>query len=704
MLRMRSPGALLVVVAHVGAALAVLVVLIALRMPVTGVGFVAAGTQIEVAAGGAVLARLAPAATVEFRSPAGAMRQTAGELVADHSPDGSPTTIAAWFAARDRLTAIAATSPATLTLPDGRRLVLIPQPRGVGDLSRDVWLLLVQGCAFALLGVWLAALRPRHWGARMFLVSCLGLVAASFSGALYDARELSADGALLRTLQVVNFAGSMVSAAGLLALYVCSPRALLRPGIALAGVGVAAAWGVAAGLGWLPLASFYAGLLTLTAGFIVVFGLQWRGSRHDPAARAALRWVGVTSLIGTGQLAVAMAAPQFLGIAAFGGDGMTILPLFIVYGSIAFGIGSNRLFDLDRWTYRIILGAVATLGFLIADIALVTLLHLGEGIAFALALLVVGFLYLPLRALIWRRIVGRPPLRDSEMFQIATEVAFAAHPAERRDGWRALLRRLFDPLEIATYEGTPEIPALVEEGAALVMPATADDTALRLGFRAGGRRLFGPAQVALAVEVLALMRRAEAARAEYARGVGEERRRIARDLHDEVCAVLLTSLHREDVSAVRGDVRTAMADIRTIIAGLTGERRALDQVVADLRYETAGRLAAAQIALDWPLPGVPLAPRLLDYPVYKALIASHREIVSNIVKHAGAARVTVAVAEDAEGLAIDVADDGGAAFAPRPARGHGLANLHLRLAEVGGSVALSPAAPGCRVLVTIPLD
>ena len=700
---MQSPQVVLVVAAHVAAACLAAILYIALHMPSVGIAFRAANSQVAIVSDDRILARIAPSSTVEFRSRVGAMQQTAGELVPDHSPDGSPATIARWFDARDRLAAITAV-PATLVLPGGQTVPMAPATRSWRDISIDVWLLLAQGCIILLIGLWLIVLRPRDWGARMFLISCIGLTAASWSGAVYDARALTADGTLLHAMQLVNFTGSMVGAAGLIGLYLCQPRGLLPPRVILACIGFAGLWGAATGLGWLPLAGFYAALLVCVAAFVAVFVVQWRLSRAAPTERAALRWVGVVSLIGTAQIGIAMAIPQFLNLPSLGSDGTTIVPLLIIYGSIAFGIGSSRLFELDRWTYRVILGAAATLGFLLIDTAIVALLHVEGAVAFALALLIIGYLYLPIRSLVWRRVVGRPTLEQSELFQRAIEVAFATSADDRRDGWRSLLCRIYDPLVIAASEAEVAVPGLCDSGAGLVIPATADDVALRLGFRAGGRRLFGLADVALAREVLTLMHRAEAARAQYARGVDEERQRIARDLHDDVCAVLLTSLHRRDVGAVRTDVRAAMAEIRMIISGLTGERLPLEAVVADLRHETASRLAAAGVVLDWPLAGTPSALRLLDYPVYKTLIASHREIISNIIKHARAQNVTVSLVQAGNTLKIDVVDDGSAPWDPAPARGNGLRNLQTRLDDIGGNIAMSPAGPGRRVDIVVPLD
>lgn len=701
---MRTPASLLRFATYACALLTAAVIFAALRMPAVGVRFAAADDRIAVTFAGGATTMVAAGGGVVFRGRSGELRQTARELVADFSPDGTPRAIAAWFGARDRLSRIITGDGATITLPGAAPAPLQARPHGLGDLPRDTWLLLAQGAIFTLLGTWIAAIKPAAWGARMFALSCAGLVAASFSGALYDARELSAGGALLHALQIVNFTGSLVSSAALLALFLCTPRLLARPRTALGIVAAAAVLGLLSGVGLLPLGTFYGGLLALTAGFVVVLIAQWRASRGDPVARATLRWVGLTTLIGSGQLAAAMALPQLLDLPSLAGDGMTIVPLAIVYGSIAFGIGRNRLFDLDKWTYRLMLGAIAAIGFLAIDAALVALVRLDGPVATVLTLLLIGYLYLPLRSFVWRKVAGTDRLSDGEKFQRATDVAFAASPAARRDGWRALLGQLFDPLSIDPATGPVLAAAVGDSGARLDIPAIADDVALRLHHHARGSRLFGSDQARLAGEMVALMRRAEIARAEYLRGVGEERRRIARDLHDDVCATLLTGLHRDDLGKLQTDVRGAMADIRTIIGGLTGERIELEQALADLRFETAERLSAAGIALDWPLPPRPHPARLLDYAVYRNLLSSHREAISNILKHARAKCVAVQVGAAGDMLSIAVQDDGRAGWDAAPAdRGRGIANMRQRLAEIGGRFALASGDAGTRVDIVIPL-
>ena len=146
--------------------------------------------------------------------------------------------------------------------------------------------------------------------------------------------------------------------------------------------------------------------------------------------------------------------------------------------------------------------------------------------------------------------------------------------------------------------------------------------------------------------------------------------------------------------------------MRAIVGGLTGERRPLPRVLADLRYETKRRLEAAEIALDWPVAeeddGAEI---LLDYEQYKNLSSAFREVISNLIRHAAAERATVTVRQDGA-LVIEVADDGVGLVAP-PAEqartGHGLRNIAERIEAIGGALDFPPCDKGTRVRMTVPL-
>lgn len=709
MFKVRSPGRAAFFAAYALIAICVMVIFTALQMPTLGVSFATTGQDIVLTAAQAGPAkRLTPGDRITFSSRAGQIDQNAGELVPDFEPAGSAQAVRFWFAQRDELARIGASPPVSLTFPAGATrttVVLHPAARRITDLSPDIWMLLAQGAGIGLLGLWLIILRPREWGARMFMISCLGVMVAAFSGAVYDARELTADGKLLRLMWGLNFLGSYVSGAGILALFLCQPRQMVKPGYALALIGIAALCGIGNALGWLTLSIFYWILLVQCAVIFCIILVQWRLARHDPIGRATLKWLGTVIFVGIVGLNLVMAAPQLLGMNLVAGDGLSILPVFLVYGSIAFGVGRFRLISLDRWTYRLILGAAAVLALLAVDALLIYWLGVEGRFAFAAALLVVGYLYLPARTWLWYWMVGRPALSDSELFKATAGVAYAPTPLARRTQWQALLVRLFDPLEILPCDD-PIAPSEVrKDGVEIVIPAAADECALLLRYRDGGRRLFDADHVKLVTELVAQMDQAELARDQYLRGAGEERQRIARDLHDDVSARLLTSLHRSDVNLVRSDVRKAMADIRSIISSLTGQKVALDRVMADLRHDTAERLEAAKISLVWPLSDDPFDGRLLAYPTYKGLMSSHREIITNVIRHSGADRVMVEVSAHKTGLFIAVEDNGSGLSEQASAiqSGNGIRNIRHRIEQIDGSFSIIPCAPGTRVEVMIPL-
>lgn len=701
----RAPVFQILLAAYVGILLAVAVVWTALQMPGAEVRFLPHGAQIRIQAGGGrVLALLPAKAPVVFTSPAGTVRDVAEAMVQDYAPDGATTDVAAWYADRTRLARMLGEGEVRLSWGDGAH-TLRPVGQTLSGLSADVWMLLGGGLVVWIIGAWIWVLRPTDWGARMFALAALGLLIAAFSGALFDAKALSASGGLLWALNALNLVGSSLYAAATLAQFAVFPQRIVAPAwlavLALAAV----AWAVGGAMGWLSLETYYAGLLAHLPVFAWLLWRQWRNAQLSPLDRGALRWIGLITLVGAGLLVVTMAAPKLMKSPSIASDGTAFGPLIVIFAGMAVAVGRYRLLDLDLWAYRLILAVLAALGLLAVDGALVLALHVQTGAALSLSILAVAAAYLPLRSRLWRGMTQHQAVSHDALFEMAASVAFKPDPAARRAGWLDLMRRLFTPLEIAALDEPIAAPQLRQQGLELVVPAIAGGPATLLRYRGRGQGMFRKPDVQLAAQLVGLMRQAESARESYWRGVNEERVRIARDLHDDVSARLLTSLHRDDLPAARRDVREAMADIRVILSGLSGDAIALEQVIADLRHETAERLAYAGLSLDWPIHLGEAGPRVLDYGVYKVLISSVRETVTNTLKHARASSLRVEVEEAEDRLRVVVRDDGagGEATSPRVGGGQGLRNLRGRLEQIGGSLAFALGAGGARTELTIPL-
>ena len=83
-------------------------------------------------------------------------------------------------------------------------------------------------------------------------------------------------------------------------------------------------------------------------------------------------------------------------------------------------------------------------------------------------------------------------------------------------------------------------------------------------------------------------------------------------------------------------------------------------------------------------------------PVATDLLATLREALSNVARHAEASRVDVVVTVDAEDgghLVLRVTDDGVGPPQPDAPRGHGLDNMAARAERHGGSLEITPARP-----------
>jgi signal transduction histidine kinase len=226
-------------------------------------------------------------------------------------------------------------------------------------------------------------------------------------------------------------------------------------------------------------------------------------------------------------------------------------------------------------------------------------------------------------------------------------------------------------------------------------------------------------------EVRERLQLAEAERErEAARQVAEERLRIARELHD-VLAHTITAMSvqaglaldvfddspakaRAALGAIRTASREAMAEIRATIGMLRdgdggpaprAPTPGLDQVegVIAEAQRTGLRVEAAVIGDSRPVPPA------VDTTAYRIV----QESLTNVVRHAGATRISVGIRYEPTALCIEIADDGiGAdpnfstgARAQRGQQGHGqgghgLIGMTERASALGGWLQAGPRPGG----------
>jgi signal transduction histidine kinase len=220
----------------------------------------------------------------------------------------------------------------------------------------------------------------------------------------------------------------------------------------------------------------------------------------------------------------------------------------------------------------------------------------------------------------------------------------------------------------------------------------------------------------------AALREREVARGELLRKVitaqEDERKRVARELHDETTQALAALLMRVDraVEAVRAGTTPALDELRAL-----AERALADvhRLILDLRpsvLDDLGLASAVRWYADRALTARGVAVRCefgelppLSAELETALFRICQEALSNVARHAQASHVLVELRAEGGRLCIDVEDDGvgfdQAAAAGRERRPHwGLLGIQERASLLGG-VARFDSSPGAgtRVEVRIPL-
>jgi two-component system sensor histidine kinase DevS len=709
-----SPAGIMLAATAFSTLCVALVLAAALSQPWLGLTLAAEapGGGVRIAAvapdGPAARAGLQPGQRLAAIGEGGGMPLRAEDLMEE--PDAHETYAAYrdFMARQSRMAALLAAPEVILHVAPPGTAAAEPRPvrpgeRPLGALPLVFWVQVASAIGCLTIGAWVWSLRRGDLGARLFALSGLGLFASALAAAVYSTRELALDGAVFRPLSAVNHFGAYLFGVAMIALFLTYPRQLVRPLALLLVPGLFVPLYLAniTHLVGTPALGIHMPVATMMLGIILLVLLQWVLARRDPVARAALRWMGLSVVLGAGAFVAAIAVPPLLGREPALSQGYALAFFGIVYAGIALGIRRYRLFDLGTWSFRILFYGAGLLLMVALDAALITLLNLEQAPAFGLALLAVGFLYLPLRDALARRLLGRRQPEHHEIFAAAMDVAFAPTAMGRAERWRGLLVRLFDPLKMEPLPDGPPVPEASPDGVEMTLPALADAPPLRLRFPFRGRGLFGPLQLGLVRQLAVLIAEAARSRDAYERGVAEERRRIARDLHDDVGARLLTGLSGAPTET-RPLLQAALTDIRAIVSGLSGERATFDQVLAEMRHEAARRCEAAGVTLDWPL-GAMMETAPLEYREAKALTSAMREIVSNMLRHAAAGRFSVRAALEEGVVTLRAADDGVGFAEPAPGGGFGLANMRQRVTELGGSLAIESGPRGTSTTIRLPL-
>ncbi len=574
-------------------------------------------------------------------------------------------------------------------------------PRPITNLPAVFWVQLIVGGGSFLIGAWVWSLKRHDLPARILAFVGLSTMTFATAAAIYSTRELALPGGLFRALSAINHLGALSFGAGMIALFLVYPRRL---------VPLKALWILPAVFGswWLcdtlrvvfpgPAEGSAIPTMIEMVGILAAAGVQFFKTKGDAKGRATLRWFGLTVALGAGLFVMLVIAPNIVGLPPLVSQGYAFLFFLLVFAGVAVGVARYRLFELESWAFRILFYLGGVLLLVAIDAFLIFALSIDRTPALSLSLMAVVFLYLPLRELLSKRLMSKKGFRES-LFRKMLDVALTTPGGDQGARWRALLQEVFEPLKIDAGASLSS-PVIEDDGVVLALPGVGLLPPLRLTHAYRGRKLFAPRDVALAEELCSMLGHAIESRNAYEKGVAEERSRIARDMHDNIGAQLISALHSPAAERKDTMIRETLSDIRSIINNAPEAGRTLEETLAELRYEASDRLALAGLALDWRVE----AEGVVELPsqTVHALRSILREAVSNTLKHADATAVTVLISQR-EGRMWFTITDNGRGLPENLIAGNGLGNIRARVEALKGTVDIANALPGLRLDIGIPV-
>jgi signal transduction histidine kinase len=238
-------------------------------------------------------------------------------------------------------------------------------------------------------------------------------------------------------------------------------------------------------------------------------------------------------------------------------------------------------------------------------------------------------------------------------------------------------------------------------------------------------------QIGIAIEnalLINALKEKEQARTELLRKIiatqEEERRRIARELHDETSQAL-TALNVGLKAAIMApaenpeDVKQRLVPLKTQAAGMLDE---IQRMIRDLRpsllddlglvsaidWYAEVRLKTQGIQVEWEVIGTE---RRLSPELETTLFRVAQEAISNIARHAQAENVSILLGFESNFVTLEVEDDGkgfamGEALpTARVTEAYGLLGMRERASLLGGELLIeSQVGQGTRVQARIPIS
>lgn len=691
-----EPGYLLLLAIAIGIALFISSLYFHTRGPWFGVELVSHQKGFEVktvATGGPSEGKLVPGdVLIALNEKEGVSRHLDGGLLIE-SPLFLPTysSYNKFIASYQDLYSAIGNDSVTFVLDNGREVVIEPgTTRPLTALGWVYWVLTMVGILVFWVGVGVWGFRPGQATARIVVLSATGYMLAALAFAVMESRDGLLNPQLLWLGSHLVHLGDMLYGYTAMVLFWYFPRCLGRfpmVSLFLSAIALLLLNEYMEFIEW-PIHTFDMQYVIPFILGIIFASIQWKINRDDPVQHAALRWIFHSTLLSISLIMLFYVVPILHNSKALFPYWSGQLLAVGLYVGIILGVLRYRLFDLDLWWFSIWSWVIGGAVIVLVDMLVAYYTRLGSTGALTVSMLVVGWLYFPLRQwLLWNWGVRSHSQRIDDHLLSLLDTFFAVEGNDTLSKrWQRLLRQVFDPLNVCTVERGLAETRIEENGIVLAVPDVGADRRILLTGRSRGSRLFNRDDIKLMSLVHTLARKSTEIKSAQEKGAVLERERIARDLHDDVAPQLLSLVHLADSQENAQRARAAMRTLRESIYTLSEpEGLPLETVVTGWRVEVSERAEAAKVKLSWHQPSS--TPQLTCSARQNInLTRVLREIVTNALHHAEPDSIAIKVAFTAREMHLSLSHNGHITPPSTWRAGKGLNNIKTRIAELGGQV------------------
>ena len=615
----------------------------------------------------------------------------------------------ALLAREGRLAAALEGTEVTLVLADGdTRNIPVQNDRPLSAVPLDFWLFNLFGTIAWTVSLAVWAARPRQLPARLLAMSGAGFFVATLFNSVYLSRELALPENVFLFLSRMNHLALAVMLVSLMALMAYYPRRLTRlsPGVPIA-IGLVC-YQLNEQMQWIewPLHAYYMPIMALYLVGILVALRQWHLSRDQPLDRAALKWLFLSIFVVMGMgLAIYFVPIAFTGEAFFPQSAMVGIASTLYIG-FAFGVLRYRLFDLERWWFRIWIWFFGGLAVVVFDLLLIAMLGMQPVVALGVAVIAVGWLYFPLRQWAWQAMSGSASTSPENSLVEMVELISSAVPSGSTDRhWRQLLQRLYEPAGMLVKPDFLPAPRVLDNGAVMQVPMLSGKGAVALTYADRGRRLFTPGDVEHAAGLLTVSRRIMRVRLAEIEAARAERDRIMRDLHDDVGGRILSLLRNAPDEKYEALARNALQSLRETMHALDENVVCrLDDCVDDWYADCLARCREMNVPMQWrKTANIQDAAVSIRHHINVRRILS--EALTNAFRHARPDTISIDVSGDDAVISVEVINNGlgEQEMENNVLAGRGLNHMRTRAEELGGIFSFHFYEDVARVRATIPL-